>query len=397
MRPPRYVAPGPRPDAETSNATTTAILTLVASGTARTRASLARTLGVSASTVTLKVGQLMAAGLIEEGGWDAPSGGRPARLLTAVPRAGTLLTASLGRGHARLGAFDLQGSLLTTTEVDVDLRDPPEVVLIRLVQGWGELVGDFARANLRGVGLSLPAPVDPDRCAAVQSAKMPDWNGWRIAPWFRRELGLPVVVDNDANLSALGEYTVRRARGDLPSSATLLHVKAGSGLGGGLVVEGRVHRGATWLGGDIAHVRVPGASPYPCACGNVGCLETVVGGLALVQGVARSVDAVRSTSDLIEAAEKGVPEAVAALRSAGGTLGQTLSTLVNFINPQLVTIGGSLARSAALLAQVQAKLYESCHPLATQDLRILESVAGPDAEIIGVAQLLLRRAISTRR
>lgn len=307
------------------------------------------------------------------------------------------MTASLGRSHARLGGFDLQGALTGCSELAIDLLDPPDAVLAQILQGWTELVGGPNPARIRGVGLSLPAPVDPGRSAAVQSSKMPDWNGWRIAAWVREVLGVPVVVDNDANMSALGEYTVRRAHGDLPSAATLLHIKAGSGLGGGLVVEGRIHRGATWLGGDIAHVRVPGARPRPCACGNFGCLDTVVGGLALVNAVSRTVAGVHSTSDLIEAADRGHPDVVTMLRSAGGTLGETLSTLVNFINPHLVTIGGSLARSPALLAQVQAKLYESCHPLATQDLRIEESAAGPDAEIIGVAQLLLRREISIRR
>ena len=380
------------PVPEDTGETTTAILALVASGTARTRVGIARSLGVAASTVTLKVGQLLDAGLLEEGGWDAPSGGRRARLLRVVPRSGRVLAASMGRHHARVGSFDVQGGLVGALELPIEMGAPPERLLSRIVDGWEELVGDLATAGVRGIGLSLPGPVDPGAATAVQPSTMPGWNGWRIATWFRQELGCTVLVDNDANMSALGEHARRRTAGDAPLG-TLLHVKAGTGLGGGLVLQGRLHRGATWLGGDIAHVRIPGEE-RPCACGNRGCLETVVSGLALVSAIAEAAPQVTTPSALLDLAATGDPEAMTLLRTAGGTLGETLATLVNFINPDLVTIGGSLSRSPAFLAQIQAKLYESCHPLATRDLRIEASLAGADAEITGIAQLVLRRAVA---
>ncbi|MFT4234005.1 MAG: ROK family transcriptional regulator [Microbacterium sp.] len=384
-----------RQDAETTGATANAILYLVSSGTAVTRVSIARALGVSASTVTVRVSELIAAGLLTESGQTDSTGGRRARLLSITSRSGILLAAAFGRNHVRCGLLDLSGTLLDVREIHLDVSAGPEAAFSRVIEIWHTLAGGAERSELQGIGVSLPGPVDSRTGQAVSPAGLPGWNRWGVADWLRGEFGAAaVVVDNDANASALGEFTARAAGGDRPPSGNLMHVKAGSSLGGGLVLQGRVHRGSTWIGGDIAHVRVAVAGARPCSCGNIGCLETIAGGRAIIADLREEGIAVADTAELTRLANLGVPEVSRRVRAAGVVLGETLATLVNFVNPDIVTIGGFLSEARPFLAAATSMLYDGCHPLATESLRVEQAVSGRDAEVFGIGQLILRQAIS---
>ncbi|MEH3077473.1 MAG: ROK family transcriptional regulator [Quadrisphaera sp.] len=390
-------------DAELAGGTSSAILRAVAGGAATDRAALARRLGLAPSTVTVKVGELIAAGVLVEAGAASGTGGRPARVLRLTPGGGCILAADLGRHHARIGLLDMSGSLVRSSDLALDVAAGPEPVLEDLVEAWTALRGSIPAQAVRAVGVALPGPVSSRSGAVDSPAAMPGWHRFGVGAHLSQRLGLPAVVENDANAMALGECTALGAaavddddEGGPPSGApaNLLFVKAGSSVGCGLVLDGRLYRGATALAGDLAHVVVGATGDAPCNCGNRGCLDTVVGGSYILADLrSRGIDA-HEPADIARLVGDGDAVATTRVRAAGRLLGQTLSAVVNFVNPDAVVLGGLISTLEPFVAAVRSQLYENCHPLATRDLRIARSVAGADAGVLGVGQLALRQALT---
>ncbi|AHI01821.1 ROK family protein [Kutzneria viridogrisea] len=346
------------------------VLRLVAEGTARSRADLARELGVAASTVSLRVQELLDAGLVAESGEGESSGGRRPRLLRLCSNGAVVVGVDLGSHHARLGVLDLGGALLEVREDPLDLALGPARTIGRLAEAIREVAGD---RPVRAVGIGVPGPVDVPLGRVVAPARMPGWHGARVRELLAAELDVPVFADNDANLMALGEHA--RAHRDLDH---LVLVKLGRGIGCGVVVNGGLHRGAAGCAGDITHTRVPEAGERPCSCGNTGCLETVASGAALLgQLGAEDLDqVVRLVAD-------GDPHATTLVRTAGRHIGGVLAVVVNFTNPQAVVLAGALARAEPLVAAVRSVLYERCLPVASRNLLITSAVTGADAGVLG--------------
>jgi predicted NBD/HSP70 family sugar kinase len=409
--PPRAAArPAARPtrparDAELAGGTSSAILRAVAGGAATDRAALARRIGLAPSTVTVKVGELIAAGVLVEAGAASATGGRPARVLRLTPDGGCILAAELGRHHARIGLLDMSGALVRSSDLALDVAAGPEPVLEELVRAWTDLRGAIPASAVRAVGVALPGPVSSRRGAVDSPAAMPGWHRFGVGAHLSAQLGLPAVVENDANAMALGECTALGAAPgedddeDAPAPpgapANLLFVKAGSSVGCGLVLDGRLYRGATALAGDIGHVVVGATGDAPCNCGNRGCLDTVVGGSYILADLrSRGIDA-HEPIDIARLVGDGDAVATTRVRAAGRLLGQTLSAVVNFVNPDAVVLGGLISTLEPFVAAVRSQLYENCHPLATRDLRIAQSVAGADAGVLGVGQLALRQALTS--
>jgi predicted NBD/HSP70 family sugar kinase len=374
-------------DRPIEDAQTRRILELVARGEARSRSELAESLGVAASTVGLRVQGLLDAGLLQEAGAGTSRGGRRPRVLQ-IAADGIVLSADLGGGHARIGRHALSGALLGTRSIAIDLADGPEATLDRVAAVFDELSAD---SRIHAIGVSLPGPVDIATGSVDQPSRMPGWPGFRVGEHLASRFGTRVVVDNDANLAALGEH--REQFGHTQHSIT---VKAGTAIGSGVIVDGAVHRGATGAAGDITHTRIDGSGDIPCSCGNTGCLETVASGASLVRQMrARGDDAVRTTADVLALARDADPLATMLVRTAGTHLGQALSGVVNFFNPHAVFLTGSMSASEPFIAAVRSRVYEACHPLATQRLRIEAAVTGADAILHGAARLALEGIEST--
>jgi len=354
------------------------ILRLVSSGAASSRTDLARILGLARSTVSLRVQDLLNAGLLTETG-DGPSrGGRRPRVLRPAGGGGYVVGIDIGAQHARVAAYDLSGEQLIIADHSLDIAAGPETCLGELVDIVGTLTLDGQR--LQGVGVGLPGPVHYEDGRVEGASRMPGWNGFPVRDWLASRLGVQVVVDNDANMVALGEFHTRN-RGP----EHLVVVKAGTGVGCGVIVAGAIHRGANGVAGDVSHVRVSAGADRPCSCGNTGCLETIASGAA----VAKSVG-VTHTADLLDLVANLDPRATAAVRQAGGRLGEVLSTVVNFFNPHAVLLTGSLATIEPFVAAVRGALYERCLPMATQNLEVAVASAGAAAGALGAGQLALQ-------
>ena len=305
--------------------------------------------GLAKSTVSVSVERLLAAGLIRE---EARAGGKR-RKLKVAESAGCVLGVDLGQSHLGVGLCDLEGVVLDSVMAEVDLlRESPGSILARVVAAARILGLGFPPAALSGIGLGLPGPVDYAQGVSVSPPVMPGWDRFPIAAALHREFTCPVFVDNDVNILALAE----RDRGAAAGARDFLFVKVGSGIGAGLVVDGRIYRGAKGAAGDIGHIRA-GEDTTLCHCGNRGCLEAVAGGRALA---GRAAEAARSGTSRYLAqrlaegaaitcervamgAAVGDEECLRLLITAGKTLGDVLAKLVNFFNPALIVVGGGLS------------------------------------------------------
>lgn len=377
-------------DSKADPALTARIVALVSSGEGSSRTDLARELGLAASTVSLRVQELIDAGVLRETGSGPSRGGRRPRLLELCASGGYVLAADLGGTHARLGVVDLTGALSAVDEVAVPVAagPGPEATLDVLARAFDELVA--ARdTRPRGIGLALPGPVNLERRSVERPSRMPGWDGFPVGRWLEDRYGVVTVVDNDANLMALGEH-VSSPQG-VSHSVT---VKAGSAIGGGIIVGGAVHRGADGAAGEFTHARVPAAGEIPCSCGNTGCLETIASGAALVRALREQGREVTDTAEVIRLARSADPAVTTLVRTAGRHLGEVLCTVVNFFNPGAVFLGGGLSTVEPFVAAVRSQLYGGCHPLVTENLLITRATAGADAGLLGAGRFVLDRVFA---
>ncbi|MDP9867067.1 MULTISPECIES: ROK family protein [Streptosporangium] len=360
------------------------LMRLVATGHAESRAELARLSGLAASSVSLRVEELIGAGLLVEEGSGTSRGGRRPRRLRVSPTAGLLAVADLGAHHVRLGLLDLSGTPLVVEERPCDIALGPEATLDWMAASFDELLLAHGPPGvpLRGIATGIPGPVDPASGRVVSPSRMPGWNNFPVAEHLGAHYDLPVLVENDANLLAVGEARA------WPGCDNLMVLKAGSGIGCGVIVDGRLHRGRG-AAGDISHVRVSSDSSVVCSCGHSDCLEAYASGAALMGALTELGIAVRRPADVVAAVNDGVPEATALVRNAGRLIGEVLTVLVNFLNPDAIVVGGSLSTAEPLIASIRAAVYERCLPLATRDLEIAVTRSGPDAALLGAGSLLL--------
>lgn len=364
------------------------IIELVATGQAATRADLARLLGWAPSTVSLRVGQLVEAGVLLEGELAPSRGGRPGRALRVRDDGECVAVADVGGHHARTALLDLSGDLVDVVEIEVDVAQGPVETLARIREQWAVM----ARGrSIAGVGLALPGPVDHHRRSIVQASRMPGWNDVPVGDLLEQEAGVPAVVENDANAIALGEHYAR-AEHDFDS----VTIKAGTAIGSGLVVGGHVYHGWSAGAGNITHTRVDAADATPCSCGNRGCLETVASGAGIVRLLRARGSDVRTTAEVVDLANDGDPEVTTLVRAAGGYLGAVLCTIVNFVNPGAVYLGGALSAVEPFIAAVRSRVYDGSHPIATGRLTIEAAVNGADAGVVGVGRLAVAEAHRSR-
>jgi len=369
-----------------------ALLSLIRDHGAMTRGDLVRRTGLARSTVGQRVDALLAHELVRESAGGVSTGGRPPAVLAFNHDAGVVLAADLGATHARLAVCDLAGTPLAELAGDQDIAAGPHAVLGWVHARFLELLREAGRAaeEVRGIGVGVPGPVEFSTGEPVNPPIMPGWNGFSVRSWFRERFPVPVLVDNDVNVMALGEHAMHWRGTD-----HLLLVKVGTGIGCGIVSEGHIYRGAKGAAGDIGHVRLAGRHDAVCRCGNVGCLEAVAGGRALAQRLAAEGFDVVNSRDVVRLVRAGEPLAVRMVREAGRAVGDVLASCVNFFNPAAIVVGGDLAETHEhLLAGIRETIFRRSPPLATHDLRIVPSVLGDRAGVIGASLLVVEHVLA---
>jgi len=360
-------------------------LALIVDGTVSSRAELRAHLGISASTASSLVRRLLDTGTIREV-VDGPStGGRRAARLEVVRNDAAWLVAELGGGHLRLGISTARETLLRVRETRVDISDGPAATIFALRESLDALVADLPDLRVLSAAIALPGPVSSLTGELIAPARMPGWHGTRVVDELEEALGIPVQVENDARAGALGEFIAREEA--IPD---LIYVKAGTGIGAGLISRGQLVHGGAGVAGDITHVPVPGAEGRQCSCGRTGCLETVASGAAIRRELIGQGLDISSIGDVTGLAQTFQPDATTAVRRSGKQLGTALSSLVNFLNPSAVVLGGALSGVDAYVAAVRSAIYDSSLAMTTQQLLIETTVAGSDAALIGLTRIARR-------
>ena len=252
-----------------------------------------------------------------------------------------------------------------------------------------------------GIGVGVPGPVDFTVGTLVSPPIMPGWDRYpiiqTIQQWFPSS---NVVVDNDVNVMALGEIYEGAGRG----VDNLIFVKIGTGIGAGIICDGKIYRGASGCAGDIGHIGVDKTGPL-CHCGNRGCLEAIAAGPAIAGRSLEAAQAGKSpilleyyerngnilrAEDVGNASREGDALAIEVIRESGQFIGDVLAGLVNFYNPGMIVIGGGVSNLGdLLLSSIRQTVLRRSLPLATRDLLIVFSEIGPDAGVIGAINLAM--------
>ena len=265
----------------------------------------------------------------------------------------------------------------------------------QVLAGFTDLLKEAGRRvkDVRAVGLSIPGTVEFERGASLDSPIMAGWDGVELAPYLKKLTGsgAPVFVDNDANVMALSER-----RGHLERHRDLLFVKASTGIGVGIVTDGRLLRGALGAAGEIGHNKIAAAQGLPCRCGDTGCLEAVAAGWALVQAARTGGHEITHVRDLVALAVKGDADARHLIRVAGRRIGEVVASSVNVLNPEAVVVGGDLAQAYdPFVAGLRESLYSQASALATRELVIVPVTHGEQSGVVGCAALAIREVLDS--
>lgn len=371
------------------------ILELLRSGRARTRREVQDITGISRSTLSLRMSQLIAAGYVRESGHMSSSTGRPASILSFDEHGQLILSVDIGATHANLALLDAGSRVIMRAKAEIDITAAPDLTLRSLARRLVELLERAGRSmsSVAGVGVGIPAPVRFDTQRPNLPPLMPKWHDFPIAQTLGRQLQVPVFVDNDANLVGLGE-----ARERYPEAPSLLFVKVGTGIGAGIILHGRPERGISGGAGDIGHIRiVDGEHAHLCTCGAMGCLATEASGGAIARILREEGREVQSVTDVAALVAAGDARTVELTQRAGRLLGDALATSVALLNPQIVVLGGVMgAASPVLMESARDRIYERTVPLATRELFVAASALGPDAAIQGARHMVIDQTFSAR-
>jgi predicted NBD/HSP70 family sugar kinase len=368
------------------------LFALLRDGRAWTRAELAQETGLARSTVAARVDDLMRLGLVAPLGEAASTGGRPPSLFAVNPRARVVAGVDVGATHVAVALADLAGEVLEKVSTAMDVAEGPERVLAWTTATISALLEKQGRAphELAAVGIGLPGPVEHSSGRPINPPIMPGWDRYDVPARVRRDHPVPVLIDNDVNIMALGERQTA-----FPRVEDLVFVKVATGIGAGLISGGTLQRGARGTAGDLGHARVPGADDVTCRCGNTGCLEAVAAGPAVAQALRRAGVAAATPQDVVDLVRAGDLTAIQVVRQAGRDIGDVLATLVNLVNPAVVVIGGRMAGAGEhLLAGIREVVYRRSMPLATEHLQIVASVAGGGAALDGAVAMAVAHVLS---
>jgi predicted NBD/HSP70 family sugar kinase len=351
-----------------------------------TQAELARASELSPATVSSIVRDLREEGLLEDG----HAAGRGTAL--AMSRsAGVAVGIDFGHSHVRVAVADLAHTILAEDErgLDVDHRAEEGIALAgSMVRGLLDQVGMDAD-RVAGIGMGLPGPLTQDGGEVGDSAILPGWIGSRPAQLIEAELQMPVRVENDANLGALAEIVWGAGR----DHTDVVYLKVATGVGAGLVLNGRLYHGSAGTAGEIGHLTIDERGPV-CRCGNRGCLETFAGADAVLEALRQREDEELTIRDVIERAGSDDLGCQRALADAGRTLGVAVAGVCNLLAPELVIVGGELARAGDVLLEPIREVVRRSAIAATREVPVVPGVLGERAEVLGAVALVLRESRS---
>lgn len=369
------------------------------------RAEVARQVELTRSAISAIVDDLLVTRLVREAEDGPATGGRRPILLEINPQRGYVVGIDCGATHLAMVITDFSARVLHEIEVPCDIQQGPEACL----PVWDETLKKMlAQASLNleqiaAIGVGVPGPVVAEEGLVSAPPIMPGWDNFPIRDRLVKLWNTPISLDNDADLGALGEWAYGAGRGE----RHVAYIKVGSGVGAGLLLDGRIYRGATGSAGEIGHITIRDNGPL-CSCGSYGCLEAMAGGEAIARKARQAVQAGKRTQlaaiqptesitakDVADATRRGDLVAQQIVTEAGSYLGIAIASMVNLINPSLVVVGGGVAQMGDLLLEpIRKTVQERSLRSASRVVRITAAMLGRRSTSIGAVVQALNVAFN---
>lgn len=324
-----------------------------------------------------------------------------------MPSSNLVLSVDLGGTNLRVAAVTEEGTISERLETLSDARSGAEAVLKKVAGAVRDLgtKRESGGEKIVGVALGFPGIVDPVKGVVYRSPHFPDWKDLEFVSFLKEEISWPLLADNDANLAALGEAW----KGSGQGRKRFFMMTLGTGVGGGIVIDGRVFHGDRGFAGEFGHICIETDGP-PCACGSRGCLETFISGTGILR-MAEISDQVEgrehllaklgkplartTVKDLYEAALDGDIFANTLFKKMGNFLGLGIASLVNTLGIETVILGGGVAQAWDFFIETAKKeLSQRTYEETARSVKILKSALGTDAALVGGAAAFLRASPS---
>ncbi|BCP53417.1 glucokinase [Kaistia sp. 32K] len=309
----------------------------------------------------------------------------------------TALAIDLGGTELRAALVTERGDIAAFAATRTDARGGPEAVIEQMVGLVEKVRGEAPDARPVGLGVGAPGPLDPEAGIVVDAPTLTGWKNVPLVAILGRRLGLPVRLENDANAAALGEWRFGAGQG----TQSMVFVTVSTGIGAGVIVDGRLLHGRRGLAGEIGHMAISDR-PERCACGSTGCFEALASGTALAReaaklvasgaapGLARIAGADPVTGrHVAEAARAGDAPALALLNEEARWLGIGLTNLLHLYSPERLILGGGVGSLLPLMRAEIERTIRQRAMLAFRDIPVVGAKLGSHAGLVGAASLVL--------
>jgi glucokinase len=307
-----------------------------------------------------------------------------------------LIGVDLGGTNLRTALLSQDGVILEKQKDASHASEGYEKVLQRLIENIKRQrdIGLGQGHDVAAVGVGAPGVINISQGVVVKSPNLPDWNNLPLKAALEKALGLPVFIENDANAAALGEQW----RGAGKGIGSMVLLTLGTGVGGGIVLNGRIWHGADGMAGEIGHMTIL-PEGRQCGCGNTGCLEMYASARGVLQNyrdaLASRKEPVPSditSQQVYQAAREGDETAIRAMKETGRYLGIGIASLINIFNPEMIVIGGGVKDAWDLFIDVtRAEVLKRAFDVPARRARIVPSGLGDDAGMVGAAAVALQR------
>lgn len=349
------------------------------------RVEIAESLTLAQASVTSAVKDLMAAGLVRETGHKPSNGGRPRIVLELNPAGGAAVGVHLGWNSTTVVLTDLTGTVIDAVESEGAGDNSPADIVAGLAADVATVRAASASPVI-GLGLAVPGPIDPPHGTAVQLPSRAPWSDFSFSGALSEATGLPVIMDNDANAAAVGEYWT----GDIGRDSNIAVVCMNIGFGAGILVEGVPFRGTSWNAGEIGHVSID-MNGEQCHCGNRGCVELIAAPAATEARYQALTGTARDYPDIAAAADAGEQAAIDAITVSADALAAALVSVVNVIDTdQIVLSGRSFEHATDVYVQIIQQRLDSAQLVRrTHRVTVRSAYPGHLTGAIGAATLVL--------
>ncbi|TDL64745.1 ROK family transcriptional regulator [Rhodococcus qingshengii] len=364
---------------------------------------LAERTNLTFATISNIINELYRSNLIIENGYGESNGGRKPILYGLNPNAYFVIGVELGVSQVSAIITNLEATVITDYSVNTHSSLQSDLVIQQIFDGIDEVIrlSGIDYEKILGIGISSPGPLNLESGIIMKPPNLIGWENVHLRDLVRDRYNIPTFLEKDANAAALAEMWFGSAKG----KENIIFVLADEGIGGGVIYQNRIYRGFNYGGGDIGHGTIDVDGPL-CNCGNYGCLETLASGIAIVRrvkeeirrgvktnlcGIDEGAEKDLTLEFIIDSAKGGDVLAKNILDEAGRYLGIGLATLINFFNPEVIIIGGSVVNNYdSILKTIEEISCKRAFPYYTKGIKIEKSMLGKRAGLIGAASLVLQ-------